>query len=448
MLDVRVDGRLLSFTALLAIVATVIVGMIPALRSSRTTAAGALRAGGRGWAAGGRSLHLRDAIVVGEIALSGVVVIAAGLMVRSFATTLSMDPGFDSSKRVSTFYVVPGLKGYDQAATYRFFEDARTNALSIAGVTRASYGIRLPAQANEAGWAAIFNVPGHEPPAGKPGFEIRYTMVGPDYFDVMGTAILAGRGVRATDTPGSAPVAVISQAMARRFWPGENPIGRRIVMGRTTRVEREIVGVAEDIRISGLYEPAEPYVYVPYAQHQQTFGLLLVESDMDPAALTAAVKQQISRVDASVPILTVSSFEQHMGLLLYEDRRNAWIGITVALLALTLGAVGVYGVVALVTARRTRELGIRVALGAGRRQLLQLLLGKGVTLALAGAVLGIAGGLWAGRLLQSQLRGIGSTDPVSMVAGTVVLVLVAMTSSFIPAWRASRVDPAVALREE
>ena len=448
MLDLRVDGRLLAFGVALAVVATALVGIVPAARGSRANVAGGLRGGGRAITAGRRALALRDVLVVSEIALSGVVVIAAGLMVRSFAAGLAVDPGFDTAKQVFTFYVVPGLKGYDQAGTYRFFEAARANATSIAGVTRASYGIRLPAQGNEAGWAATFNVPGYEPPAGKTGFELRYTMVGPDYFEVMGTRILAGRGITTADTPGAAPVAVISEAMARRFWPGENPIGRRIVMGRAKPLDREIVGVAEDIRIGGLYEAPEAYVYVPYAQHQQSFGLLLVEGDMDPAALASAVKRQLARVDSNVPVLIVSSFDQHMDLLLYEDRRNAWIGIAVALLALTLGAVGVYGVVALVTARRTRELGIRVALGAGRQQLLQLLLGKGVTLALTGAALGIVGGLWAGRLLQSQLRGIESTDVISLVAGTLVLIVVALTSSFIPAWRASRVDPAVALRDE
>ena len=448
MLDVRVDGRLLTFGLGLAVVATLIVGALPAVRGSRATAARGLRDGGRSVAAGGRRLQLRDVLVVSEIALSGVVVIAAGLLLRSFAATLAVDPGFDADKRVSTFYVVPGLKGYDQAGTYRFLETARTNAASLPGVTRASYGIRLPAQGNEAGWAALFRVPGHEPPAGKAGFEIRYTMVGPEYFEVMGTRILSGRAITAADTPDGAPVAVISAAMARRFWPSENPIGRRILMGRAKPVDREIVGIAEDIRIGGLFEPVEPYVYVPYAQHQQSFGLLLVESPMDPATLAAAVRQQVARTDPNVPILAVSSFEQHMSQLLYEDRRNAWIGIAVALLALTLGAVGVYGIVALVTARRTRELGIRVALGAGRRQLLRLLLGRGIALACAGAGLGIVGGLWVGRLLQSQLRGIDAADPVTLVVGTITLVLVALASSFIPAWRASRVDPAVALRDD
>jgi predicted permease len=343
---------------------------------------------------------------------------------------------------------VPGLKGFDPAGTHRFLEAARANITSIAGVNRVSYGIRLPAQGNEAGWAAIFNIPGYEAPDGQPGFELRYTMVGPDYFEVMGTRILRGRGITAADAPGTTPVAVISQAMARRFWPGEDPLGHQMLMGRSKPVDREIVGIAEDIRIGGLYEPPESYVYVPYAQHRQTFGLLLVESKMDPAALTAAVRQQVARVDANVPILTVSSFDQHLHLILYEDRRNAWIGIAVALLALMLGAVGVYSVAALVTTRRTKELGIRVALGASQRQLLRLLLGKGVTLAVAGAVLGIGGGLWAGRLLQSQLRGLEPADPVSLAAGTAVLVFVAVASSFVPAWRASRVDPSVALRDE
>jgi ABC-type antimicrobial peptide transport system permease subunit len=219
-------------------------------------------------------------------------------------------------------------------------------------------------------------------------------------------------------------------------------------MGRTRPVDREIIGVAEDIRVGGLYEAPEMYVYVPYAQDQQSFGLLLVETATDASAVIAPMRQRIAAIDAKIPVLSVGSFAQHMEQLLYDDRRNAWIGLAVGLLALTLGAVGVYGVVSLVTARRTREIGIRVALGAERRQLLRLLLGKGFTLAVVGAVLGIAGGFAAGGLLRSQLHGVSATDPWSFVIGTAVLVTVAIASSFMPAWRASRVDPAIALRDE
>ncbi|HYT67773.1 MAG TPA: ABC transporter permease [Vicinamibacterales bacterium] len=446
MLDIRIDGRFLAFASVLGVLSTTLVGLLPAWRGSRTDITTALKAQAIPRTAGG--VQLRDLLVVSEIALSGVIVIAAGLLLRSFVATLSVNPGFDTRKNVATFYVVPGLKGYDSSATYRFMEAARRSAATVTGVKRASYGIRLPAQGNEAGWASSFTIPGKEPPPGKDAFEIRYTMVGPEYFEVMGTRILTGRGIEDSDLPDSAPVAIISDTMARRLWPGESPIGRRIRMGRARPVEREIVGVAEDIRISGLYEPPEMYVYVPYAQQRQSFGLLLVETEGDVAGVIAPVKQRIAAIDANVPVLTVSSMANHMDLLLYDDRRNAWIGLAVALLALTLGAVGVYGVVSLVTARRTKEIGIRVALGAERRQLLRLLLGKGFVLASTGAVLGVAGGLLVGRELRSQLHDISPADPWSVAAGTAVLVSVALASSLIPAWRASRVDPAVALREQ
>jgi putative ABC transport system permease protein len=236
--------------------------------------------------------------------------------------------------------------------------------------------------------------------------------------------------------------------MARGLWAGESALGRHIRMGVRQPVDREIVGVAEDIRIGGLYEPPEMYVYVPYSQDAQDFGLLLVEAAVDPASIVPAVKRRIAEIDRSLPVLNVSSFAQHMDLLLYEDRRNAWVAIAIAILALTLGAVGVHGVVTLVTARRTKEIGIRVVLGAERRQLFRLLLGKGLRLALIGSALGIGGGVAAGRLLENQLHGIDPTDPWSFAVGAVVCVAVALAASFVPVWRAARLDPAVALRDE
>jgi predicted permease len=447
-LDVRVDTRLLAFAALLAALATALVGIVPAWRSSRTDITSGLKSQAPTVAGSGRGVQLRDVLVVSEIAMSGVVIIAAGLLVRSFAYSLAVEPGFDMRRNVATFYVVPGLKGYDHDATYRYLESARRTAATAPGVQRVSYGIRLPGQGNEAGWSASFVIPGKEPPPGKDAFDIRYTMVGPDYFEVMGTSILSGRGIGDVDRPDSAAVAVISDAMARRLWPGESPLGKRIRMGRARPIDREIVGVAEDIRIGGLFEAPEMYVYVPYAQDQQAFGLLLVEAQGDTAAVVGSVKQRLAEIDPAIPVLAVSSFAEHMNLLLYEDRRNAWIGFAIALLALALGAVGVHGVVSLVTARRTREIGLRVVLGADRRQVLWLLLGKGVRLALVGAILGIAGGLAAGRLLQNQLHGIEATDPWSIVVGTTVLITVALAASFAPAWRATRLDPAVALRDD
>lgn len=219
-------------------------------------------------------------------------------------------------------------------------------------------------------------------------------------------------------------------------------------MGAAKPVDREIVGIAEDIRIGGLYEPPENYVYVPYAQNAQSFGLLLVETNDRPSSTVSAVRRRIGEIDSALPILRVSSVAEHMNLLLYEDRRNAWVALAIAVLALTLGAVGVHGVVSLVTVRRTREIGIRLVLGAGRGQLLRLLLDKGVRLALAGVALGIAGGVAAGNLLRSQLHGLDPVDPWSIVLGAIVCMTVAVAANLLPVWRAARLDPARALRDE
>jgi putative ABC transport system permease protein len=190
------------------------------------------------------------------------------------------------------------------------------------------------------------------------------------------------------------------------------------------------------------------YVYVPFAQDAQSFGLLLVEAQTDLVSIVAAVKRRVAEIDPSLPVLTVSSFAEHMNLLLYEDRRNAWVALATAALALTLGAIGVHGVVSLVTARRTKEIGIRVALGAERGQLFRLLAGKGFMLTLVGVGLGIGGGMAAGRLLQNQLHGIGPADPWSFVFGTLVCVFVALLANLVPVWRAARLDPVIALRDE
>ncbi len=448
MLDLRMDARLFGFVALLALITTALVGVVPAWRSSRSDITNGLKNQSSTVTAGGRGLQLRDALVVGEIALSGVIIIAAALLVRSFAHSLAVNPGFDTRKHVATFYLVPGLKGYDRAATYRFFDESRRAVAGLPGVKAVSYGIRLPAQGNEAGWSASFAIPGVEPPPGKTAFDIRYTMVGPAYFEVMGTRILGGRGIGEADGSDSAPVAVISESMARRFWPDESPLGRRVRMGGEKPVEREIVGIAEDIRIGGLYEPPESYVYVPYAQNVQGFGLLLVETHDAPASVVSAVRRRLAEIDPALPVLSVSSIAEHMNRLLYEDRRNAWVALAIAILALTLGAVGVHGVVSLITVRRTREIGIRLILGARRGQLLGLLLGKGLRLALAGVVLGIAGGIAAGRLLASQLHGLDPVDPWSIVLGAVACAAVAVSASFLPVWRAVHLDPATALRDE
>jgi predicted permease len=447
-IDVRIDSRFLAFTGIITVVTILLVGILPAWRHVRSNIAVGLKEETLGSAPGGRRFSIRDFLVVTQVAISVIVLIAAGLLVRSFLYGLESNPGFDTAKNVATFYLVPGLKGYDTDETYRFFEEARLSAATLPGVRRSSYAIRLPAQANEAGWAADFTIPGKEPPPGELYFRIKYTMAGPNYFEVMGTRILRGRGITEDDLPDSEAVAIVNESMSARFWPGEDPIGRTIIMGRRNPTPRTIVGVAEDNKIANLYEEQQMYVYVPYAQDRQSFGLLLVETDAEAQTAVAPVRQKLAEIDPSLPVLDTGSFASHLNVILYDQRRDAWVAVGISALALFLGIVGVYGVVSLVTKRRTREIGIRIALGAARGEVLRLVLGRVLRLTACGVILGAIGGVFAGQMLQSRLHGVGATDPVSILIGASMLFAAATFATMVPSWRASRVDPTEALRGE
>jgi hypothetical protein len=315
-------------------------------------------------------------------------------------------------------------------------------------VRRASYAIRLPAQANEAGWIADFTIPGKQPSPGEQFFRFKYTMVGPLYFETMGTRIRQGRGIDDGDSSNARAVAVINESMARRLWPDENPIGKVIVMGRRSPIPREIVGVAEDNKIASLYEEQQPYVYVPYAQDPQMFGLLLVESDGELRDTIAAVRSIIADMDAGLPILDVGSLQAHMDLVLYEQRRDAWVAAGVGVLGLFLAIVGVYGVISLDTARRTKEIGIRIALGSPRAGVVYLVVRRVIRLAVIGMTAGIAGGVAAGYLLRSRLHGIESSDGWTILTCAGTLIVAAVVAAAAPSWQAAHVDPATALRSE
>ena len=444
--DVRFDGRLLAFVALVMAISTSLVAAVPAWRHRRTDLVSDLKQGpatlgGSGWGA-------REWIVVSQMAVTVMVLIAAGLLSRSLSNRARIDAGFDPNKDVATFYVVPALRGYESAASGRFFEDARQRALSLPGVTRASYAIRLPAQANEAGWAADFFVPGVAPPPGEDAFQIRYDIVGPDYFETLGAHILKGRGIRDLDSAAGAPVAVVNRTFAERMWPGEDPIGKRVIMGRRSRMEREVVGVAENGRIADLSEAPEMYVFVPFAQMPQGFALLLVETAGPPEPIFAPMRRRIAELDPGMPVLETSTLKDHRAGILFEQSRDAKVGAAVGLLGLLLGMVGLYGVISLVTTARTREIGVRMALGARRSDVLRLVLGGGIRLALLGALLGVTLGLVGARVLASRLHGVSSTDAVSFAGGAIGLLVAALVASAIPARRASRVDPMAAIREE
>ena len=445
-IDVRIDARLLTFGLALVLVATALVTLASASKSASAGVVFDLK-GERSSPRGFRTQHV---IVAAQMAVGVIVLAAASLIARSLFFSANLRPGFDTEKEVATLYLVPGLAGYTREATHRLLEEVREGLSGLPSVRRVSYGIRLPAQGNEAGWASEFVVPGKEPPPGEESFRIRYTMVGPDYFEVMGTRILAGRGIRASDAPQSEPVAVVNQTMAERLFSGEDPLGKVILMGRAKPLARRIVGVAEDIKIADLYEEPEMYVYVPYAQDPQGFGLVLIETggEAGAEAILPAARAEIARLAPDVPVLMTGSFDLHMRTVLYEERRDAWIAAGTGALALLLTTVGLYGLVALVTNQRTREIGIRMVLGASRREIVRLVVGRGLALAVAGSVAGVLAGLAASHYLASRLHGIDSHDPWSFALGAGMGIAVGLVAGVVPALRAARLDPAITMRSE
>ena len=272
--------------------------------------------------------------------------------------------------------------------------------------------------------------------------------MGTDYFETLGARIHEGRGVRDVDSAASTPVAVVNRTFAERMWPGENPLGKRIIMGRKSRIEREVVGVAENGRIADLTEPAEMYVFVPFAQMPQGFALLLVETSGPPESIFRPMRQRIAEMDAEMAVLETSTLQEHRASLLFEQSRDAQIGAAVGLLGLLLGMVGLYGVISLVAVARSKEIGVRIALGARRSDVLRLVLGRGARLALAGAALGVILGVAGARVLASRLHGVSATDLVSFAGGAVGLLVAALAASALPALRASRIDPMTAIRED
>jgi predicted permease len=443
-IDARLDARALAFGLAIVLVATALITLASV---SKSGASAGVVSDLRNERSSPRGFRIQHVLVASEVAVGVVVLAAAGLITRSLYFSANLDPGFDAGKEVATLYLVPGLKGYTNEATHRLLEEARGNLYRIPSVRRVSYGIRLPAQGNEAGWASEFVVPGKEPPSGEDSFRIRYTMVGPDYFEVLGTRLLAGRGIRASDTPEGEGIAVVSQTMAERLFPGEDPLGRVILMGKA-RFPRRIVGVAEDVKIADLYEEPEMYVYVPYAQDPQGFGLILIETGGAAGAILPAAKAEMARSAPNVPVLMTGSLDLHMRTVLFEERRDAWIAAGTGVLALLLTTVGLYGLVALVTSQRTREIGIRTVLGASRREIIGLVVGRGLALALAGSVAGVLVGLAASRLLASRLHGIDIHDPWSFGIGAGLGIAVGLLASLVPALRASRLDPAISMRSE
>jgi predicted permease len=445
--DVGVDARVMVFTLLASLAAAALLGIVPALRAARPDLAPALKGQASFGVESRRRLPVRSVLVVTQVAVSVALLGCAGLLRKSFLRTLELRPGFDARKQIAHFMVVPSFHGYRGERLASFYEELRRRLERLPGVKQATYAARMPLDGVGSGRSAEIVIPGHELPPGADGLRIRCTLVGPNYFNTLGTRLRAGRPVDERDTMGSLRVAVINEAMARRFWPGQSPEGRSFWMGKE-RTEVRIIGIAEDTRIRGLHEAPEPYLFLAAAQSPDGEATYALETAGDPVAVMGAVKAAVRDLEKGMSILRAGTMAELLEIALYDERLAAWLVGSLALLGLVLGAVGLYGVMALATGRRTREVGIRMALGATHARVLTLVIRQGLALALAGVAAGLAGSVMATRWIASRLHGVSRLDPATFAAVAVLLLVTAALASFIPAWRAARVSPVEALRYE
>jgi predicted permease len=449
-LDVSLDIPVFTFTTLVSLGCAILFGILPALRSTQVELTPALKGGRGAMRAYDRSLTGR-ALIVSQAALSLVLLVGAGLFVRSLITLANVNAGFNK-QGVLLFRVDPSATGYTDgfrlANMYRQIEQ-RVDALP--GVRASSFSIFAFHQGSwdDSAWAEGY--------AAAPGsqHDASFNAVGPGYFAAMGLPILAGRGFGPQDTAASPRVAVINETMARRFFSGGSPVGKRFGMsGPEHSNDIEVVGVVRDAKYYALDEAPEAFAYYPYTQYTPHWGIGLylrefeVRYSGDPQAVAPAVRRAMSEVTRNLPIGNVQTLADQVDASITVRRLVAELSAFFGLLAVFLACIGIYGLTSYAVSRRTNEIGIRMALGAEKSDVLRMVVGQGLRLALIGAGIGIVGALALTRFLASLLYGVTPTDPLTFVAVSLILIAVALVACYIPARRAAKVDPMVALRYE
>ena len=439
--DFRVDTPVLIFSLAVTMLAALIAGLAPALKASRTDFVSTLKGEegrtGRGrWWLGGRNL-----LVAGQVALSLTLLITAGLFLKSLVFSEQINPGFDTSKKLLIVNVSPTARR--GASSQEFYLPVVERIRPLPGVRKASYAFRMLLTGSGGGASCEVSIPGVEPPSGQKAYIVRFNSVGRDYFQTVGASILRGRAFDAREESPEQRGVLINEMMARRFWPDADPIGRHLVVEGS---DYQIIGVVQNGRIVDIHEPLEPYLYFSFAQRSTGEAAIIVETAGAPQQLVGAVKQEIRAVDKGVTFLSVQTMKELMGSALWGDRVIFLFIGALGCLGIFLTTVGLYGVVAYLVGRRTHEIGIRMALGARRQDVLALVLRQGLRIALVGIPVGLAAAAAVARLISSALYGVKSTDLTVFLGSAVLVLAVAMLASYLPARRATKVDPMVALR--
>ncbi len=446
------DARVLFFTAFIALLTTLVFGLAPLVRLLHTDLTDAMKEGSANTTAGGARQRFRNTLVVVELALAVVLLVGAGLMLRTLWSLERIDLGFNPAGVLTMRISLPESSYRQPEQVVDFYSRLLTRVRELPGVAAAGAARSLPLGSTIGDFGLVID--GYVPP---PGTQAKgdWQIVSTGYLEAMGEQVIRGRTIADVDTSDSQLVTLINEEMARRYWSGRDPIGSRFRIGmRPDRPWVTVVGVVKDVRHNGVSGVVKEKFYVPHSQWHKSVGnpiramTLVVRATGTPSAIAPSVRNAIRELDPNLPVADVRSMTEVVGAALSTPRFTSVLLSMFALLALTLSGVGIYGVLSYVVSRRTREIGIRVAIGADRGQVLRMVLANGLTLATVGVVAGVFAALVLTRLLRGLLHGVTPADPATFVTVAGALLAVALAASLAPAWRAMRVDPVVALKSE
>ncbi len=442
--QIGLDARVLAFTLGVSLLTGIIFGLAPALQASKTDLHEGLKEGDRG--STGTRNRVRGLLVAFEMAISLVLLVGAGLMMRSVVKLLEVRPGFDPHNVLSVSLSLPRAR-YDNAQKVSDFVAQLQERVGAQPGVRSVGAVDLLPMAGS-GQTTTFVVEGKPAPARGSEPEANYRVATPTYFSTLGIPVQKGRAFTAHDKADSPPVALINETMAREFFPGEDPVGRRLLDPDGQNPPTEIVGVVGDVKHWGLDDKPESFLYLPHAQVGGRFITLVARTDGDPAAMATAVRREVLALDKDQPVFDVKTMEQRIAATSAPRRLPMYLLGVMASVALVLAAVGIYGVVAYSVTQRTHEIGIRMALGAQRRDILSLVVRQGMLMATVGVGVGLVASYFLMKVMSGMLYGVSATDPVTFSAVALLLATVALLACLVPARRATRVDPMVALRYE
>jgi predicted permease len=438
----KLDAAVFLFALFISLATGVLFGIIPAFQASRATVAGALKEGSRTAGRSPRRITLANTLLVGQVALSFLLMVTAALFLRSIQRAYEIDPGFQTA-HLAVFVLNPGQAGYGEPQTRAFYKDVRERVANLPGVESVSWASNMPLWARPVSGLQIEGRP-RRSRTDSPTTIIN--TVDRDYFETAGVVIENGRGFTHVDQEASIPVAIVNEKLARDYWPGDVALGKRIQLPGEKQM-RQIVGVARTANYSGWAEPPQRCVYVPLEQNQLPAMTLYVRSKGDPAQILIPVGREVSAAGPQVLLSGTRTGEQIIDGGLFQARIGVALLSAFGLLALALASIGLYGILAYAVSQRKREIGLRMALGASQQSVLRLILKQGMSLVLTGVLIGCVAALLVGRLLSRMLYGVSPSDPISLVGAALMLSGVALLACYLPARWATRVDPLMVLRE-